>query len=111
MAVRDFLGEFELMVLLAVIRTGDGAYGVPILKELCDTTRRDVSFGSVYAALDRLEQKGMVSSSLGDPTPVRGGRAKRYFSATNKGLRQARLSREALVSLWQGIPQLEGGRG
>lgn len=106
---RDFLGEFELMVLLAVIRTGDGAYGVPILKELCDTTRRDVSFGSVYAALDRLEQKGLVSSSVGDPTPVRGGRAKRYFRVTRKGLRQVRLSRAAFVNLWTGVPQIEGG--
>ena len=111
MATRDFLGEFELMVLLAVIRIGDGAYGVPILKELCDTARRDVSFGSVYAALDRLEQKGLVSSSLGDSTPVRGGRAKRYFRVTKQGLRQVRSSRAALMSLWNGIPQLEGGRG
>lgn len=61
------------MILVAVIRLGDGTYGVPISKELLETTRRDAALGSVYAALDRLEQKDLVSSTLGDPTPARGG--------------------------------------
>ena len=69
---RSYLGEFGLMILLAVIRLGDDAYGVPISKELLETTGRDVALGSVYAALDRLEQKDLVSSTLGDPTPARG---------------------------------------
>ena len=98
------------MVLLAVIRLGDDAYGVPISKELLETTGRDAALGSVYAALDRLEEKELVSSSLGDPTPARGGRAKRYFRATSRGIREAKITKKALVSLWRGIPQIEGGR-
>lgn len=108
---RSHLGEFELMILLALIRLGDDAYGVPISKELLETTGRDVALGSVYAALDRLEQKEFVSSMLGDPTPARGGRAKRYFRVTPKGLREAKMTKKALISLWRGIPQLEGERG
>jgi PadR family transcriptional regulator len=111
MSSRSHLGEFELMILLAVIRLGDDAYGVPISKELLETTGRDVALGSVYAALDRLEQKEFVSSTLGDPTPARGGRAKRYFHVTPKGLREAKMTKKALISLWRGIPQMEGERG
>ncbi len=105
---RSHLGEFELMILLAVIRLGDEAYGVPISKELLETTGRNVALGSVYAALDRLEQKQLVSSTLGDPTPARGGRAKRYFRVTAKGLSEASTTKKALTSLWLGIPQLAG---
>jgi DNA-binding PadR family transcriptional regulator len=108
MPKRTYLGEFELMILLALIRLGDDAYGVPISKELLQTTGRDVSLGSVYAALDRLEDKGLVTSSLGDPTPARGGRAKRYFHVTKEGIREAQLTRTALVKLWRGLPQLKG---
>ena len=111
MPSRSHLGEFELMILLALIRLGDDAYGVPISKELLETTGRDVAIGSVYAALDRLEQKEFVASMLGDPTPARGGRAKRYFRVTPKGLREAKMTKKALISLWRGIPQLEGERG
>ncbi len=107
---RSYLGEFELMILLAVIRLGDDAYGVPISKELLETAGRDVALGSVYAALDRLEQKDLVSSTLGDPTSARGGRAKRYFRVTSKGIREAKMTRKALISLWRGIPQMEGER-
>ena len=110
MSARDYLGEFELMILLAVIRLGDDAYGVPISNELLETTGREAAMGSVYAALDRLERKGLVSSTLGDPTPMRGGRAKRYFRATAKGLREATAIRKALTSLWRGIPDVQGGR-
>ena len=110
MAARNYLGEFELMILLAVIRLGDSAYGVPISRELLETTGRDVALGSVYAALDRLEQKDFVSSTLGDPTPARGGRAKRYFRVTPKGIREAKMTKKALTSLWRGIPQMEGER-
>ena len=96
------------MILLALIRLGDDAYGVPISKELLSTTGREVSLGSVYAALDRLERKEFVSSTLGDPTPERGGRAKRYFRVTKKGMREAKTTRKALISLWRGVPRLEG---
>ena len=97
------------MVLLAVVRLGDEAYGVPISKELRTLADREVSLGSIYAALERLESKGFVSSMLGDPTPERGGRAKRYYRATANGVRALKKTRAALTRLWSGIPQLKGG--
>jgi len=108
MTGRSYLGELELMVLLAVVRLGEEAYGVPISKELLILANREVSVGSIYAALERLESKEFVSSSLGDPTPERGGRAKRYFRATLSGVRALKSTRKALTNLWEGIPQLEG---
>src|SRR6202035_3413172 len=99
---REALGNFELMVLLAVLRVGEDAYGVPIARELEDKISREVLLGSVYAALERLEAKGLVASSLGDPTPERGGRAKRYFTVTAKGLREVRETQRTLVRLWRG---------
>jgi PadR family transcriptional regulator, regulatory protein PadR len=108
MPKHDYPGEFELMVLLAIVRLGDHAYGVPISKELMLTTGREATLGSVYAALDRLERKGLVSSKLADPTPARGGRAKRYFQATPKGLKSAQTSKKAFTRLWSGIAQLGG---
>ena len=104
MAERGYLGEFELMILLAVIHLGDEAYGVPISRELEAHRGRDVSVGSVYAALERLEAKGLVASTLGDPTPERGGKAKRYFRVTREGLRQVHDTRRVLIRLWQGLP-------
>src|SRR5262249_17330053 len=106
---REILGSFELMVMLALIRSGDAAYGVPISKAIEKSTNREVLVGSVYAALERLERKGLVTSEVGDPPPERGGRAKRYFRITDKGLRQVRETRGALIKLWQGIPALQGG--
>jgi PadR family transcriptional regulator PadR len=107
---RGCLGEFELMVLLALIRLGDQAYGVPIGREIEQQTGREAALGSVYAALERLEEKGLVTSRLGDPTAARGGRAKRYFQVTSQGLRQVRETQRALVNLWNGLPGLEAGR-
>ena len=104
---RAYLGEFELMVLLVVIRLGDEAYGVPISEELAAATGREASLGSVYAALERLAQKGCVASKLANPTPQRGGRAKRYFRATAEGLRAVEASRVALNRLWRGVPRLK----
>jgi DNA-binding PadR family transcriptional regulator len=98
------------MIMLALIRIGDDAYGVPISEEIEKRTGRDVALGSVYAALERLEEKGFVTSSLGEATPERGGRAKRYFKVTAKGLREVRETQRALVKLWQGLPGLEGGK-
>jgi PadR family transcriptional regulator PadR len=107
MTERGYLGEFELMILLAVINLGDEAYGVPISRELEKQRGRDVSVGSVYAALDRLENKGLVASSRGDPTPERGGKAKRYFRVTKEGLRQVHETRRVLSKLWQALPELK----
>ena len=95
--------------MLAVIRLGDRAYGVPIGHAIEASTGREVALGSVYAALDRLEEKDLVSSTLGDPTPERGGRAKRYFRVTAVGLRQAGDTKDALLSLWRGLPELRRG--
>jgi PadR family transcriptional regulator PadR len=108
MAQQVVLGGVELLVLLALIRLGDEAYGVPISDEIEATLGRSVSVGSVYITLDRLERKGLVSSRLGEPTAERGGRAKTYFRPTAKGLREVRLSRRTLMRLWQGLPQLAG---
>jgi PadR family transcriptional regulator, regulatory protein PadR len=110
MAERSHLGSFELIVMLAVIRLGDDAYGVPISREIRERGGRTVTFGSLYATLERLEQKGLISSELGEPTPERGGRAKKYFRVTAKGLREVRVTQRALQKLWQDLPQLEARR-
>ena len=109
MAKREFLGGFELLVLLALIRIGDEAYGVPISEAIEESSGKEVAMGSVYITLERLEQKGFVSSRLGEPTAERGGRAKTYFRITAKGLREVRQARRTLMNLWQGVPQLQGG--
>ena len=105
----DYLGEFELQVMLTVIRLGKEAYGVPISREIEDRTGRDVAFATVYSTLERLQKKGLVRSDLGDPTPERGGRAKRYFQVTKAGLQAVRETKRNLIRLWQGLRQLQGG--
>ena len=107
---REFLSNFEFMVLLALIRHGDEAYGVPIAAAIEETTGRTVSLGSVYAALDRLEGKELIASRIGDPTPERGGRAKRHFRVTARGVREAKAARRAFTRLWAGLPELGGGQ-
>jgi len=110
MPERSYLGELELMILLALVRLGDDAYGVPISKELLELAGREVALGSVYAGLDRLERKRFLTSKMGDPTPERGGRAKRFFRVTPAGIRALKTTRTALINLWTGIPLLEGRR-
>ena len=102
------LSNFELTVMLAVMRVGENAYGVPIAHELTAQRGRAVSRSSLYAALDRLGRKGLVSSTLGEPTRERGGRAKRYFEVTARGLRVVRKARSLLVKLWAGLAEVEG---
>ncbi len=104
----DSLSNFELTVMLAIMRVGEDAYGVPIARELTAQRGRAVSRSSLYAALDRLETKRLVASDLGEPTPERGGRAKRYFHVTTRGLRGVREARRLLVKLWSGLAQVEG---
>src|SRR5437868_5106228 len=108
MTSRSHLSTFELMVMLALARLGEDAYGVPIAREIQDQSGRDVLLGTVYAALERLADRGLVSSELGEPTPERGGRAKRYFHLTPKGVKEVREAQRTLVKLWRGIPQLKG---
>ena len=107
MATR-LLNDSELMILLAILRVGDNAYGVPIGQEIEAATARPVSAASIYAALDRLERLGLVTSELGDTTPERGGRAKRFFTVTSAGLKAVKESRRALTAMWRGLPQLKG---
>ncbi len=105
---RESLGHFELLVLLALLRVGDEAYGVPIADAISQSTGKRVILASVYNTLERLEEKGFVNSTVGQPTPERGGRAKRYYSITTAGLREVRNAKKALTVLWRGIPVHEG---
>jgi PadR family transcriptional regulator PadR len=93
----------EHLVLLVVVRLGDESYGMRISQELGERTGRDVAIGSVYAALDRLEKRGFVTSRVGDPTPERGGRAKRYFVAERSAVEALADSRALFTGLWDGI--------
>jgi PadR family transcriptional regulator PadR len=110
MKTGNHISDFELISMLVLLRLGDGAYGVPIAREIEEQTKREVKLGSVYATLERLEEKGFVVSELGEPTPERGGRAKRYFRVTKQGMREVRETRQILIRLWQGVPELGGGR-
>jgi len=107
---QDNLSEFEMMLLLTTIRLGEDAYGVPISRELALLRRRDVSLGSVYAALDRLELRGLIASEVGESTPERGGRAKRYFHITDQGLKSLHETRRVLNQLWETLPAVKGDR-
>jgi PadR family transcriptional regulator PadR len=106
MAGPTALGTNDLMILLALMRLGDDAYGVPIAREIEDTVGRPVALASVYATLDRLAERGFVEHELGAPTAERGGRAKKYFRITGKGIREARTAKQSLVKLWKGLEQL-----
>lgn len=97
------LGEFEQIVLLSILRLGEAAYGVSIRSEIATHTRRSVAPGALYTTLDRMEEKGLVSSRMGDPTPERGGRAKRYYEATVSGLGAIRRAQRAYRSLLEGL--------
>jgi len=103
MAKREYLGEFELMVMLALLRLGHRGYGVEVSREIERRCRRGVLVGSLYATLERLESSGLVSSALGESTPERGGRAKRYFQVTAEGLAKVRDSQRALCNMWDGL--------
>jgi PadR family transcriptional regulator len=96
------------MILLAIMRLDDAAYGVPISREIEESVGRAVAMATVYASLDRLEARGLVRSKLGDPTPERGGRAKRLFTITPAGIREVRDARRALTQLWNRLTQLKG---
>jgi PadR family transcriptional regulator PadR len=103
---RRLLTDFEIMILLAIIRIGEEAYGASIGREIETTTGRAVQLPSIYAALDRLEGQGLVDSRLGEATAQRGGRAKKYFSLTPIGLGSVRDTRKALTALWARLPQV-----
>ena len=97
------LGEFEQLVLLAILRAGDDAYGIPIRAAIVDRSGRDVSLAAVYKTLNRLEDKGLVIARVGEPTPERGGRRKRYYTVTAAGRRSVRQSVEVLRRMARGL--------
>jgi PadR family transcriptional regulator PadR len=100
---RPALGQFEHVVLLAILRLGDAAYAPAILDEIEARTGRPPSPGSMYVTLDRLEEKGLLRSRLVEADGERAGRPRRYVSVTAYGLRELRASRTALLSLWRGL--------
>jgi len=97
------LGEFEHLILLALLRLRDDAYGMSVRREIVDRTGRDVSIGAVYATLDRLAAKGLITSFLTDPTPERGGRAKRSFRLTGAGIEAVNRARQELANMLEGL--------
>lgn len=99
----ETVGEFEHLVLLAILRLGEEAYGASIFEELTGHTTRPILRPAVYNALRRLEAKGLVRSELGEPTPERGGRAKRFIELTATGMSVLHDSRRTLLSLWEGV--------
>jgi DNA-binding PadR family transcriptional regulator len=103
MAKGEYLGEFEQLVLWALVRLGAEAYGMRVRKEIEARTSRDVSIGAVYATLERLLDKGLVTSTLGEASAVRGGRAKRHFHVTSAGAQALRESQRALTNMWQDV--------
>jgi DNA-binding PadR family transcriptional regulator len=103
MSAIDPIGEFEHVVLLAILRLGEEAYAVSVRDEILRCTGRDVSRGSIYITLDRLETKGYLKSYLADPTPERGGRSKRFYTLRPLAVNALKESRRALVALWRGL--------
>lgn len=103
---RFYLGEFEEIILLAVLRLHGNAYGVSLRRLIEEETGRSTSIGSVYTTLERLEQKGYVSSWQGEATPERGGRAKRYFKIESPGVSALNKAREMRARLWAGVTPL-----
>lgn len=115
MAKPDNLGEFEQLALLAVLRLGDDAYGARIQEVLEERAGREASVSAIYITLTRLTQKGLVSSSLGEPTEVRGGKARRHFRVEPAGLAALNEARARLQRMWEGLDSVAavpgGGRG
>jgi len=99
----QYLGEFEQLVLLAVVRLADGAYGVPIRREIEKRTDRKVTVGALYSTLDRMEAKGYVSSWFADPTAERGGRSRRYFRIEPLGTEALAQAKDMFDRMWKGV--------
>ena len=102
------IGGFEQMVLLAALRLKNGAYAVTIRQELEERAGRNVARGALYTVLERLESKGFLSSRMGDPTPERGGRSRRYYKVTTLGVSALKNEKDAMVRLWQGLESVIG---
>jgi DNA-binding PadR family transcriptional regulator len=109
MTKQENLGEFEQLTLLAVLRLGKDAYGARIREELKAQAGRDASVSSIYITLTRLEAKGMVTSRMGEPTQVRGGKARRFFKVEAAGRTALNQARERLLAMWEGVQVASGG--
>lgn len=108
---REALGEFEQLVLLAILHLGNDVYGVPIVDEIERRTGRRVAQAAVYITLRRLEQKGLLTSWMSEPTAERGGKARRCVKVSRAGVTLLRDSRLALDKMWRGLdPELKGTR-
>src|SRR6476646_6256911 len=107
----DILGSFEQAVLLAVIRLDERAYGRAILNEVAARLDRDVAAGAVQATLERLERKGLVRSKVGSGTPIRDGRARRFYTVLSEGLRALDDARKTHETIWRGFARPLKGRG
>jgi len=103
MVTADGLGPFQQLVMLAVLRLEGAAYGARIQREIEETAGRSVSIATVYVTMERLEQRGFVESRLADPTPVRGGKSKRYYTLTPSGLDALREARDEMNRMWEGV--------
>lgn len=103
------LGEFEQMVLLAILHLGDDVYGVPVVEEIERRTGRSVARAAVYVTLRRLEKKGLLESWMGEPTDERGGKARRMVRVREEGRRALVESRRTMEAMWKGLDVAEGG--
>lgn len=103
---REQINDVELLILLALIRLAPDAYGVPIARDIEARGQRRIALGTVYAVLERLERAGLASSTLGETTPERGGRARRYFQITDGGLAEVRAAQNSFESMWAGLEVL-----
>jgi DNA-binding PadR family transcriptional regulator len=100
-----FVGEFEQLILLTLLRLGEGAYALPLRDELSRVANRPISRGALYRTLDRLDQKAYVAWELEDGVPNRGGHPRRRFRVTPRGIEALRASRQTLLHLWQGLEE------
>src|SRR5262245_21026029 len=107
MRTRAYLGQLELMVLLAVLRARGRAYGVPIAREIAETGGCDVALASIYEALERLESKGFVKSERGEPTAERGGKARTFYDVTAAGIKELRSAHATFTRLSAGLKELK----
>lgn len=111
MSKKEHLGEFEQLTLLAVLRLGKEAYGARLREELSSQAGREATVSSIFITLTRLETKGMVTSWMGEPTQVRGGKARRFFRVEARGLAALNQARDRLLAMWDGVQTASEGSG
>lgn len=105
----DHLTDLEQLLLLSILRVGEGAYAAPLQEDLAENAEREMTLGSIYNTLLRLEEGGLVRSELGEPTPERGGKSKRFYRVTAEGRVALARAREIYRRMWRGVPPLPEG--